>query len=47
MKALMFPNTVSPTKRFDLTEKDYDFVYKYMSMMPKETTFPNYNNSKY
>ncbi len=47
MKALMFPDAVSPIKRFDLTEADYAFVYKYMSMLPKETTFPNYNTSEY
>jgi hypothetical protein len=47
MKALMFPDAVPPTKRFDLTEDDYNFVYKYMSMLPKETTFPNYNNGEY
>lgn len=47
MKALMFPESVPPTKRFDLTNADYDFVYKYMSMLPKETTFPNYNNGEY
>lgn len=47
MKALMFPDAVPPTKRFDLTEDDYEFVYKYMSMLPKETTFPNYNNGEY
>jgi hypothetical protein len=47
MKALMFPDAVLPAKRFDLTEADYDFVYKYMSMLPKETTFPNYDNGEY
>lgn len=47
MKALMFPDAVPSNKRFDLTEADYNFVYKYMSMLPKETTFPNYNNGEY
>lgn len=47
MKALMFPDAVLPAKRFDLTEADYEFVYKYMSMLPKETTFPNYDNGEY
>ncbi len=47
IKALMFPESVSPSKRFGLTEDDYQFVYKYMSMLPKETTFPNYNSGEY
>lgn len=47
MKALMFPDAVPPTKRFDLTEDDYNFVYKYMSMLPKESIFPTYDKSEY
>lgn len=42
LKAVMFPEAVPESQRFDLSEEDYQFVYRYMSQLPKETTFPNY-----
>lgn len=47
LKAVLFPESVEPKKRFNLTEEDYKFVYKYMSQMPTESTFPNYNPSEF
>lgn len=43
LKAILFPDDVSPEKRFQLTENDYAFLYKYMSMLPKESSFPKYD----
>ena len=43
LKSILFPEAVEPKKRFNLTEDDYKFMYKYMSQMPTESTYPNYN----
>ncbi|MBS1655747.1 MAG: serine hydrolase, partial [Bacteroidetes bacterium] len=42
LKSVMFPEAVAEKQRFDLTEDDYAFVRKYMSMFPSESTFPPY-----
>lgn len=43
LKSIMFPNSVEKEKRFDLTKEDYTFLYKYMSMYPRESDYPKYN----
>lgn len=42
LRAVIFPESVPESQRFDLSEEDYQFVYQYMSQLPRETTFPNY-----
>jgi hypothetical protein len=42
LKTVLFPESVPPTQRFDLTEDDYNFVRKYMSMSPLESKSPKY-----
>jgi hypothetical protein len=42
LKALLFPQSVDPGKRFDITEEDRRFVMQYMSQLPRETAFPPY-----
>jgi hypothetical protein len=42
LKAVMFPESVDPKQRFDLTEADYRFLYKCMAMLPRESTYPTY-----
>jgi hypothetical protein len=42
LKSVFFPEAVPESQRFDLSEEDYQFVYQYMSQLPKETSFPNY-----
>ena len=42
LRALLFPESVAPKQRFDLTPDDYRFVYQYMSQLPRETRWPNY-----
>ena len=41
----LFPASVPASKRFNLTEDDYRFVRKYMSMKPHESDFPQYDTS--
>jgi hypothetical protein len=47
IKRVIFPETFSESERFNLTEEDYKFIYKYMSMFPRENQFPKYNSSEY
>ncbi len=42
LRALLFPETVSPNLRFDISESDRQFVLKYMSQLPTETSYPSY-----
>ncbi|MEL6822962.1 MAG: serine hydrolase, partial [Calditrichota bacterium] len=42
LKALMFPEATPESQRFDLSEEDYRFLYKYMSMLPFESRKPTY-----
>ncbi len=43
LKAVLFPESVEAKKRFNLTQDDYKFMYKYMSQMPTESKFPKYD----
>ncbi|MES2520207.1 MAG: serine hydrolase [Bacteroidota bacterium] len=47
LKAIIFPEAVEAKKRFNLTDEDYKFLYKYMSQMPTESIYPNYNPSEF
>ncbi|MDO1446211.1 serine hydrolase [Rhodocytophaga aerolata] len=47
LQALIFPEAVPQKQRFGLTEADYQFVYKYMSMFPEESKSPVYDESYY
>lgn len=42
LKAVVFPDAVPPKNRFDIHPEDYNFVYKYMSMLPRESQYPKY-----
>lgn len=42
MISLVFPNKVSAKQRFNLTDADREFLFKYMSQLPTESTFPQY-----
>ncbi len=43
LKTVLFPASVPAHQRFDLTEADYAFLYKYMSMTPKASDYPKYD----
>jgi len=45
LQSVIFPETVSKKLRFNLTDDDYRFLYKCMSMKPKESHFPQYDSS--
>jgi len=47
LRAVIFPNAIPKDQRFDLTEDDYQFLYKAMSMRPRESRFPKYTKDEY
>lgn len=47
LTAVLLPEGVAEKERFNLTENDYRFLYTYMSMRPRESQFPNYDEKEY
>ncbi|MDF1611791.1 serine hydrolase [Stygiobacter electus] len=43
LKAIIFPETQK--NKFNLTNEDYKFLYKYMSMFPRESKKPGYDST--
>ena len=41
--SLIFPNKVPASQRFNITADDRQFLLKYMSQLPTESTFPTYS----
>lgn len=46
LKRLIFPELFSKRQRFKLSQDDYNFIYKYMSMLPRESNLNIYKNDK-
>jgi len=46
VQSIMFPESVAKEKRFNLTTEDYTFLRRYMSMMPQESRWPEYDTAK-
>lgn len=42
LMSLVFPGKVKPGQRFNITEEDRQFVLKYMSQYPTESSYPPY-----
>ena len=42
LKAVLFPSSISPERRFALTKGDRQFLLQYMSQLPRETSWPPY-----
>ncbi|GAA4436826.1 hypothetical protein GCM10023188_30340 [Pontibacter saemangeumensis] len=47
LKTVLFPESVPEQQRFNLTPDDYAFLYKYMSMLPRESDYPSYDPGEY
>lgn len=47
LQSVMFPKQTPKKQRFNLTEEEYEFVRKYMSMFPGESDWPNYDTTHY
>ncbi|MCE7041242.1 serine hydrolase [Dyadobacter sp. CY312] len=47
LKAIFFPGQTPELQRFNLTEDDYAFLYRYMSQFPVETSYPAHYTDDY
>jgi len=47
LKRLIFPEAFPKEQRYNLTNDDYRFIYRYMSMYPTESKKPTYNPPAY
>lgn len=47
LQSVLFPNSVPAGQRFNLSNDDYRFLYRYMSQYPSETQWPRYDTSEY
>ncbi|MBW7468387.1 class A beta-lactamase-related serine hydrolase [Pontibacter aydingkolensis] len=47
LKSILFPEAVPAQQRFNLKPEDYTFLYKYMSMLPRESDYPKYEEQEY
>jgi hypothetical protein len=45
LRSVFFPENMKSRQRFNLAGEDYRFLYKYMSMFPRESKFPAYDSS--
>lgn len=43
--SVLFPHALPIEQRFKLTEEDYRFLYRYMSMLPRESSYPSYDST--
>jgi hypothetical protein len=42
LKSVLFPEAVTEVRRFRLSGDDYRFLYRYLSMLPYESEYPDY-----
>ncbi len=47
LRAIIFPDAVEPANRFDLTSKDYAFLWRYMGGFPRECDYPKYDSTAF
>jgi hypothetical protein len=47
LRSVLFPESVPANQRFDLTQDDYRFLYRYLSGYPSESADLNYDTSTY
>ena len=47
LQSILFPLSVPPKQRFNLTKDDYDFLKQYLSQYPSETNYPKYDTAQY
>lgn len=47
LQSALFPASVPSPQRFRLTADDYSFLYKFLSQLPSETSYPKYDTAKY
>ncbi len=45
--SVLFPENYATNKRFNLKKEDCNFLYKYMSQLPSESTYPEYDTAEF
>jgi hypothetical protein len=45
LQSVLFPESVPKKQRFNLSKDDYNFLYRYLSQYPSETSYPKYDTS--
>lgn len=47
LQSVLFPSSVPAHQRFDLSEDDYRFLYRYLSMLPSQSEDPVYDTTEF
>jgi hypothetical protein len=47
LQSVLFPGSVPPRQRFNVSNQDRKFLLQYLSQYPSETNYPKYDNSQY
>ena len=47
LMSIIFPKAVPKAERFKLKKEDYQFLRRFMSMLPRESAFPQYDSTAY
>jgi hypothetical protein len=47
VQSVLFPTSVSPERRFKIREDDRAFLLRYMSELPSESHYPNYDSTEF
>lgn len=47
LQAAIFPMTVPEKQRFNLSQDDYQFLHRYMSELPSESDYPQYDTAEF
>ncbi len=47
LRAVFFPEAVPAQNRFNLTDDDYRFLWRYMGLFPRECDWPHYDSVQY
>lgn len=47
LRSVIFPGFVDEKQRFNLTQDDFNFLYRYMSAWPSESNYPYYDTTEF
>jgi hypothetical protein len=47
LKRIMFPDSYPIEQQFGLQPADYEFLWRYMGMLPRESDYPRYDTTEY
>ena len=47
LQSVLFPSSFPRNQQFDLSKDDYQFLYRWLSQFPSETSYPFYDTAKF